>query len=292
MPFFMQLWFCVPLWILVALFVSIRKAMVTKEPRKRTLGRRWAIVCGFALLTSLLWANPTQMLLYSGPFRGRVVDAQTGKPVPVALLSFEWYGSLGMLSTHHAWTLTDANGSYWLGWQGIGNWRIGSFPGPDSMTITAPGYLGGQFWLDGQPRDPYSNHDRTALGASMTHGDIRLQRLRSDARLDLEASRNFGFGVPADHREDVAQRFHRELFSRLCPQAGATVEWEPTNAAFQQLVQYAGFLGISTSNLHDDMEKLIVGYQRDPSRWNTPVRFDAAIVEELCSELKLTNPSQ
>jgi hypothetical protein len=289
-PFFLQLLFCVPLWIVVALFVSIRKARRAEDVKQRTLWRRWAIVIGFTLCTSLLWANPIQMLFRSGPFRGRVVDAQTGKPVPVALLSFTWGGSLGVLSAHHAWTMTDAEGNYRVGWQGIGNWRIGAFPGPDSMTVIAPGYVGGQFWLDGEARDPYSDHDRTALGASMADGEIRLQRLRTNVRLDLEAARHFGFGVPAaEQQQRIARRFHDVLYAGLCPGAGTVAKWEPTDAAFQQLVEYSGFFGISPSDLLDGIKEVVVGYQYSSSSRNTPLRLDAADAERLCNQLELTD---
>ncbi|MEO7064455.1 MAG: hypothetical protein ABI082_11875 [Dokdonella sp.] len=93
------------------------------EVRKRRI--QWLILLAFALATSVFWANPSQMLHYSGPFSGEVADAEDGKPVPIALLAYQWGGMLGNQSTHSAWTLTAPVGSYHLAWAGAGKLAIG-----------------------------------------------------------------------------------------------------------------------------------------------------------------------
>lgn len=233
-PIWMQMWFCVPLWIVVALCVALVKTWMSTTPEKRTLWLRWTIVFGFFLVTSLLWANPSQMLCHSGPFAGRVIDADTGEAVPVALLTYHWQGALGQRSTHDAWTLTRKDGSYRLGWQGFGNWHIGAAPGPDSVSVQAPGYAVAQFYLDGVHRNPYVEQDKSAKSATIRKGEVRLQRFRPNTKVNI-ARANPLFVVPAGpERLQIARRFYDELFSRLCLEPGIPSGWEPTNFAFSQ----------------------------------------------------------
>ena len=213
-PFWMQVWFCVPLWIAAALCVALLKALVSKAADKHAFWSRWAIVLAVFLATSLLWANPFQMIFRSGPFAGHVKDADTGAAVPVALLAFQWQGALSRKSAHAAWTLTREDGSYHLGWQGIANWRVGAWPGPDSVYVQAPGYATAQFFLDGIERDPYGDHDANAKSASLRQGEIRLHRLRPDTAFNF-VRYGIPFGIPAGvERQQVARRFHGELFRR------------------------------------------------------------------------------
>lgn len=230
-----QAWFCLPLWIVAAFCLSLIRALFSAHREKRILWWRWTGTLFFFLATSILWANPEQMLSRSGPFSGYVKDADTGEPVTVALLAFQWQGALGTRSTHAAWALTREDGSYRLGWQGFGNWRIGAFPGPDTMYVQAPGYATAQFFLDGVERDPYGDHDASAKSASLHLGEIRLQRLRPDTAVNAVRG-GIPFGMPAGAgRQDVARRFHVELFRRLCPEPGKLPDWEPTDMVFAQL---------------------------------------------------------
>ncbi|MEO8673345.1 MAG: carboxypeptidase-like regulatory domain-containing protein [Tahibacter sp.] len=283
MPVLLQLWFCVPLWIAAATVVSIWKAVTNKAPDRRTLWRRWAAVFGFAFITSLLWANPSQMIFYSGPFSGRVVDADSGKPVPVALLVFNWQGNLGQLSTHQAWTLTDIEGGYWLGWQGLGNWRIGAWPGPDSFYVEAPGYAVVRFFLDGVQRDPYGDHDDKAKSSTKIRGEIRLRRFQPNKKLNLIRTSGIPFGIAdSTHRMDVARRFYDELFPRLCRGTEQGTVWEPTTFAFAQLHAIVSVIDPDASR----SARVVEGLGRENGSY-TPSGLDADVVKRLCGQLKL-----
>lgn len=285
MHFWMQVWFCVPLWIAAALCVALVKALTGASREKRILWRRWIIVLAVLLGTSLIWANPYQMIFRSGPFSGHVEDADTGEAVPVALLAFQWHGMLSPQSTHAAWTLADEEGGYHLAWQGIANWRIGAWPGPDSFYVQAPGYATAQFFLDGVERDPNGDHDASAKSASLRNGEIRLHRLRPNEAFNF-VRYGIPFGVPAgSERLQVARRFHDELYQRLCPQQSrGSAGWEPTDVAFSQLLSITGVLyGSSFQSQQADTDIQFIGGK------NTPSALDAGKVTELCNRFKLTN---
>jgi|GEM_PF-4058280 len=55
--FWMQVWFCVPLWAVAAACVALVKALVSTAANERTFWRRWAIVLAVFLASSLLWAR-------------------------------------------------------------------------------------------------------------------------------------------------------------------------------------------------------------------------------------------
>ncbi len=279
----MQVWFCAPLWIAAALCVALLMALVGATREKRVLWRRWVIVLAVFLASSLLWANPYQMLFRSGPFSGHVKDADTGEAVPVALLAFQWQGSLSRQSTHAAWVLTGEDGSYHLGWQGIANWRVGAWPGPDTFYVQAPGYATAQFFLDGIERDPNGDRDAGAKSASLRDGEIRLHRLRPNAKFNL-IRYGIPFGIPArDESQQVARRFHDELFRRLCPQPGKPAEWEPTDVAFSQLLSITSVLyGSRFQSQESDRELQLVGGNSMPSD------LDANRKTELCNRFRLT----
>jgi len=284
MPFWMQVWFCVPLWIAVALCVVLVKALFGKAPEKRTLWRNWAIVLAVFLATSLLWANPFQMIFRSGPFSGHVKDADTGEAVPVALLAFQWQGALSRQSTHAAWTLTREDGSYHLPWQGMANWRIGAWPGPDSVYVQAPGYATAQFFLDGIERDPRGDYDASAKSASLRQGEIRLHRLRPNTAFNT-VGYGIPFGIPdGAERQHVARRFHDELFQRLCPQTGKASEWVPTDVAFSQLLSVtSGYYGNRFQSVETDRELQVNAGK------STPSALDAGRTAALCNRFRLTD---
>lgn len=281
MPLWIQIWFCVPLWVAVALCVALAKALVSTSSERRTLWWRWAIVFAVFLATSLLWANPSQMIFRSGPFSGHVKDADTGKAVPVALLAFHWQGALNSQSSHAAWTLSGEDGSYYLGWQGIANWRIGAWPGPDSVYVQAPGYATAQFFLDDIERDPNGDHDASAKSASLHDGEIRMHRLRPNTKFNL-IRYGIPFGLPAgDERQQVAKRFHEELFKRLCPQSSRPPEWESTDVAFSQLLSISGVLyGSRLQLMEADRELQYITSE------NMPSALDANRTAELCSRFQ------
>ena len=280
----LNIWFCLPLWILVATFISIWNSTTSKAVETRRWWLRWALVGGFAFITSLLWANPSQMLFASGPFSGRVVDADTGEPVPVALLAFQWQGNLWQLSTHDAWTLTDVQGNYRLGWQGFGNWRIGAWPGLDSFYVEAPGYAAAQFFLDGVERDPFGDHDDNARSATKVNGEIRLQRLRPNAKYNLVTTDAIPFGIAASDRAKVAHRFYDELFPRLCKQSGQHAAWEPTNFAFVQLNSIVDAIDPNASRSARVDEAI---GRRNGS--HTPSELSVDSANRLCDQLELAN---
>lgn len=277
-----QAWLCLPLWIVAALCLAVIKALFSSHREKRILWWRWAGVLFFFLATSLLWANPEQMLSRSGPFSGHVKDADTGEPVPVALLAFQWQGAFGARSTHAAWTLTREDGSYRLDWQGFGNWRIGAFPGPDTMYVQAPGYATAQFFLDGVERAPYGDHDASAKSASLRLGEIRLQRLRPGTAVNtVRGGIPFGIQAATDRR-DVARRFHVELFRRLCPESGKSPDWEPTDMAFSQLLSIASAMYGNRFQSHEaDRTLQFIADKNRPSAMN----FDTTVA--LCNRFRL-----
>ncbi len=284
MPLWEQAGFCLPLWIVAALCLVLVKALVSTAREKRILWWRWVIVLVFVLVTSLLWANPSQMTSRSGPFSGHVKDADTGDPLPVALLVFQWQGALGRLSTHAAWTLVGEGGSYRLGWQGFGNWRIGAWPGPDSVYVQAPGYATAQFFLDGVERDPYADHDPKAKSASMHLGEIRLQRLRPDTAVNAVRG-GIPFGMPAGaERQRVARRFHDVLFRRLCPLSGQSPEWQPTDLAFSQLLSVTSAVEGQRFQPRDtDIALQAIDGKKTPSA------LDADVTAALCNRFKLNS---
>ncbi len=284
MSFWMQAWFCVPLWIAAALCVALVKALTGTVREKRTLWWRWTIVLAVFLLTSLIWANPYQMIFRSGPFSGHVKDADTGQAVPVALLAFQWHGMLSPQSTHAAWALTGEDGSYHLAWQGIANWRIGAWPSPDSFYVQAPGYATAQFFMDGVERDPNGDYDANAKSASLHNGEIRLHQLRPNEAFNFTRY-GIPFGMSAGpERQQVARRFHDELYQRLCPQSGGLAEWEPTDVAFSQLLSITSVLyGSGFQPQQADRDLQFIGGK------NTPSALDAGRVAELCNRFKLTN---
>lgn len=281
-PIWMQVWFCVPLWIVATLCVALIKAQTSATPLKRALWLRWAIVFGFFLVTSLLWANPSQMLYHSGPFAGRVIDADTGEAVPVALLAYHWQGALGQRSTHDAWTLTRKDGSYRLGWQGFGNWRIGAAPGPDYVYVEAPGYGTTQFFLDGVRRNPNGDIDDNAKSATMANGTVRLQRLRQNSKINA-----IRYGIPFGVRDrhdllSVARQFYLELFPRLCVKGEREPEWEPTNQAFSQLYSIVHIIDPARIQSTEPDGRLLYF---DSS--SAPIAFDESTIIELCEKLDL-----
>ncbi len=278
MPAWMQMLFCVPVWIISAMIASAWKASRQSEPEKRTLWWRWCAVSGFVLLTSLLWANPSQMLSVSGPFSGRVIDADTGEPVTVAVVSYHWGGHRG--SYHHASVVTDADGRYRVSWQGFANWRIGASPSADAMTIQSPGYATARFFLDGVFRAPDGGYyDENAKSATIRLGVVRLQRLRSGTRYNqVRYAIPFGIGSRTEHRR-VAERFYDVLFPRLCAEPGKTAEWEPTDAAFMQLGSIVGVLPTEAFPPRD------TGWSVDYVSNDAPKRLDDATVERRCRQL-------
>jgi hypothetical protein len=288
----LQIIFCLPLWIAIAAMASAGKAIAAGTAAKRSLWQRWAIVFALTLASSLLWANPRQMLLYSGPFTGKVIDAETGKPVPVALLVFTWTGALGTSSTHNAWTITGADGEYRLNWQGFGNWRIGAWPAADSFYVLAPGYASSQFFLDGKERNPNGDHDAKARSATHTSGQIRLQRLHPDTKFNFATKRSILFGVGS--RQDrliIANRFYNEAYPRLCPENAQPAEWVATDHAFQQLYWLVNLIDpdfYRRATAGDTESKFAVEtLDRRVIENNTPLLLDANTAQKLCAQLKL-----
>ena len=169
---------CIPLLVVLAFGAVAWLAYRTRNRHWRDL----AIVLAFLIATSWFWANPTTMLSYSGPFHGKVVDADSGKAIANAAVELHWYGAFAFYHTY-AWATSDENGDFHIPWQGLLNWRVGSWPGMRFMTISSPGHANAKFYQDGGAVDQGASLVATTERASFDDWTIRLPPLKPGVKV-------------------------------------------------------------------------------------------------------------
>jgi len=171
----LQAFACIPLWCVVALLIAIWLSYRTRGKPAHRHWRDLSIVIAFLLVTSLLWANPITAIRDSGPIRGMVVDTDSARPISHAAIQFSWNGIRGQ---REAWAITDEKGEFYLPWQGLMNWRVGAWPNPAAITISAPGRASGQFWQDGKPLEASGAPPQGSQRATFDGWTIRLPALK------------------------------------------------------------------------------------------------------------------
>jgi hypothetical protein len=183
--------------------------------------RWWAVALLVVLTLSCL--GLTERATAAGPWKGQIVDKQTGKPLEGVVVLATWYKAY---STHGGWggagyhdseeVVTDTNGRFTI--QSKQTWTINPFStikGPE-FYIFKPGY--GQWQFEGQDRwskDALESEEQRKqtwqkfVGEGVT---LELPRLSSrDARLKF-LKRPDG-DIPSDRMPQYLEALDRERIS-------------------------------------------------------------------------------
>lgn len=106
------------------------------------------VVAGFGLIAIamaayvvLVLSDPIAALRNGGPFTGRVIDAETQKPIKGAVVSAGWAGSIfihGGGCVGDTLTRTDGDGRFYIGWQGMNiQWLLHDHITPGGLIVWA-----------------------------------------------------------------------------------------------------------------------------------------------------------
>ncbi len=237
---------CTPLLLLVA-FLIVLLAFIHfaikggAEWRGTGRGKTFTflvILLGVANATSVIWASPYTAFLGSGPISGRVIDADTGKPIKDAVVVAEWSTMMAHASAcaNVAWAATDANGNYSIPWQGLATWKH-AFVTESNMTVAAPGYIGDFFALDGTPVSWEKFGERAVSNPRRTNVPSEEQQLVPVAAGRKAFPFNLGpYSCSFEDSNTVGKYLYSASYQRLCSQNSRAIA---TDYDLQQIWFYS-----------------------------------------------------
>ena len=198
------------------------------------------LVLGMAAYVLFVLSDPVDAFKNAGPFTGRVVDAETKKPVKGALVGAAWAGSVfihGGGCAGHTMTYTDGDGRFYIPWQGMNiMWFLHDGVTPGGMTVWA---------VDHQPWSISKDLPRTAAGTRASLpigvpfqvkdiGTIELTPMHGRPETDEDRG-HLGLCEVSDKFElSRAYQIDRFAWNRAC---GVNTEAEST--ASEQLLELA-----------------------------------------------------
>jgi hypothetical protein len=249
-------------------------------------------------------ASPFAATLDSEPIKGRVLDADNGKPIRDAVVVAEWTMEMANLTqtcADAAWTATDANGEYSIPRGGLASEKH-PLVTDSSMTIAAPGYVGDLFALDGTPSSwkkfgELADNDSRRVIAPST-----VQRLIPVTAGKKVFPFNLGpYSCPLKNNNSLGKHLYDLTYQRLCSEKSHVVA---TDFDLQQLWFYSRRAGSTpeiqawethnkrnwpeADRLDEALAETIGGWPaKESGNWVTPKAIPPQRVRQFCKILAM-----
>lgn len=148
------------------------------------------LVVGVVLYVLFVVSDPIDAFENTGPFEGRVIDAETQKPIDGALVGAGWAGSTfvhGGGCVGGTFTRTDSEGRFRIAWQGMSvQWFLHDRITPGGLTVWAADH---RPWSTDQdaPRNADGTHASLPTGSPFlvkNLGDVSLAPKHGQAESD------------------------------------------------------------------------------------------------------------